>query len=420
MRYRSFERAASLALLRRPTQVLAVFDVDHFRAFRNLHGIAAGDGLLRTLLRRLDLAATALGGIVLRTSTDEFSLLIPAGTNDGDQPPWAEALMAAASQPFTHRGAHLAFSLSLGLAPLASRGNSPVESLRCARLAVTHGKQRGGGTIVSCAARALAEAQGRDALARDIPSAIADGEIVPFYQPVVALRTGQITGMEVLARWNHPVQGLLEPAAFIPLIEAQGMCSALTRALLRQVRQDSRAWPQVWSFAFNVSPNELRTLMGVIEGTYDTPVDMIDPRRIELEVTETALMRDPDLARRVVLGLQPHGIKIALDDFGTGYANFRQLRHIPFGRLKIDKSFITDMLEDPRAEACARAIIDLAHHLGMTAIAEGVETRAIAERLQVMECDHAQGYYYARPMPACEVAWVAPRRRTGKRVGAAA
>jgi EAL domain-containing protein (putative c-di-GMP-specific phosphodiesterase class I) len=204
----------------------------------------------------------------------------------------------------------------------------------------------------------------------------------------------------------HPKHGLLEPIAFIQIAEEHGLCLALTRALLCQVVRDAQDWPTEWNFAFNITPNELLAVLDFIAASQHAGGPRIELQRIELEVTETAMMRDIELARRAVTAMQPSGVRVVLDDFGSGYANFKQLRQVPFGRLKIDKSFITDMRDDPRAEACAQAIIDLAHHLGMTATAEGVECVEVANRLGDMGCDHAQGYHFGRPMPAARIAQI--------------
>jgi diguanylate cyclase (GGDEF)-like protein len=401
---RQLERLAAVALRQAPSQLLVVVDVDHFRAIKNVHGMAAGDALIHALQLRLERAAGAYGGHLARLGVDEFALLAPWTDPARDAHAWATALIGGITAPVPYQGVQVMFSLSTGLARLPEDGKTVADGLRCARLAVSVGKQAGGGRITTCSPGQVAAAQCRDTLARELPAAIAAGEIVPFYQPVVALPGGQIAGMEVLARWRHPQHGLLEPASFIHQAEEQGLCCALTRALLAQVREDARDWPRQWRFAFNTTPNELAAVFGLIDdGGADA---VVGADRIDIEITETALMRDLDKTREIMAVAAPLGLRIVLDDFGTGYCNFQQLRCMPFSRLKIDKSFITDLLEDRRAEGCARAIIDLAHHLGMTATAEGVENAELMSRLIAMGCDHAQGYHFARPVPAGEVNWL--------------
>ena len=403
---RNFERSVSCAMAQRDHQVLAILDVDQFRLFKTLNGMAAADALLRTLSRRLGAAASAVGGNVLRLGADEFAVVVPAARLNASAGKWTRTLLATATSPFAHRGAVLPLSATVGFALLPDHASTMEDALHCARLAVIQGKQAGGGVVTPCTSILREAARGRDELARDLRAAIAGGQIVPFYQPVVALGSSHISGLEVLARWIHPIHGLLLPAVFIPLAEEQGLCQNITRALLVQVQPDARTWPRHWRFAFNTIPRDVIEVLALIEGPESSGPDMIDPHRIELEVTESAVMRDLVASRDLLAAFQPQGVKLVLDDFGTGYANFQQLRQIPFARLKIDRSFIVDMLDDPRAAACVHAIIQLAHHLGMTATAEGVEFEALAERLTAMGCDHAQGYHYAHPMPAREVAWL--------------
>jgi predicted signal transduction protein with EAL and GGDEF domain len=413
---RNFERNVAVAVAQCDAQVLAVLDVDHFRLFKTLHGMSAADALLRILSRRLDVAATALGGSFACLGGDEFVIAVPVKRLAGDPAAWSRALLDEASAPFAYRGESLSFSATLGYALLPDHGNNVDEALHCARLAVGPSKAAGGGLARRCSAIQVQQARGREERARELGAAIQSGQIVPYYQPVISLANGRIAGMEVLARWLHPRHGLLQPSAFIPLAQERGLCRDISRALLRQVQHDQRGWPRSWHFAFNTTPGDVAGVLAFIEGPDISSHDMIDPARIELEVTETAVMRDLAESHDLLAAFGPHGIKLVLDDFGTGYANFQQLRQIPFARLKIDKSFIVDMMADQRAASCVAAIIQLAHHLGMTATAEGVEQEAVADRLAEMGCDHAQGYHYARPMPAAEVAWLidaAPFAKSG-------
>ena len=400
---RNAERVVASAVARAQGYVLAVLDVDQFRLFKNLNGTAAADALLRALCRRLNAAILAMSGNVVRLGADEFALVVPIAGMKRDVFDWTRGILEEASVPFTHRGAELGFSATLGFALLPDQGRTFEAALHCARLAVVKGKQAGGGVCVPCSAVLVEQARARDELARDLRNAITGGQIVPFYQPVMALGTGELVGLEVLARWHHPAHGILLPDMFIPHAEEQGLCRDITRVLFQQTRRHARAWPRHWRFAFNTTPGDLVDVISLIEKPENPTEERIDPSRIELEVTESAVMRDLIARPDLLDSLHPHGVKLVLDDFGTGYANFQQLRQIPFARLKIDKSFIVDMLDDPRAAACVHAIIQLAHHLGMTATAEGVEFAALAERLVAMECDYAQGYHYARPLAASEL-----------------
>jgi len=240
--------------------------------------------------------------------------------------------------------------------------------------------------------------------------ALDHGEFVPFYQPIVALATGEITGMEVLARWNHPEHELLPPDRFIHLMEAEKLCGELSRRLLAQVIEHASAWPPHWSFAFNVSAGQLPALLDFVQRSAPLAALMLDPRRIELEITETMLIEDMDLARHLVNAVHRSGARVVLDDFGTGYANLQHLRALPFDRIKIDRGFVTDLTTSPRTQACVQAMLGLAHSLGATIIAEGVENEATARKLHDMGCDFAQGFHFAPPLPATAVASLAWRK----------
>jgi diguanylate cyclase (GGDEF)-like protein len=400
---RRFNRLVTQALLRDEPYIVAKLDVDNFRAFRSLHGAPAADALVREIGHRLDRAAQAVDGQSARIGADEFALLVPESEIRGGIEAWADSVLAIACGPFLHRDRQLAFSASLGFVHATEQPLTAMDALRCAELAVDRGKQSGGGIALPCSAAQFEQARGRDELYLGLRAAIANGQIVPYYQPIVSLATGLITGMEVLARWQHPLHGTLPPAAFIVAAEDQGLCAALTDALMRGVERESHEWPGDWHFAFNIPPRDVLEVLRSIAMRDQSAADALPPHRIELEVTETAVMRDLAGSRTLIDAIGPSGVKLVLDDFGTGYANFQQLRQIPFSRLKIDKSFVTDMLGDPRGTACVQAIIDLTHLLGMTTIAEGVETADVSERLVAMGCDHAQGYLYARPMPAADV-----------------
>jgi EAL domain-containing protein (putative c-di-GMP-specific phosphodiesterase class I) len=229
---------------------------------------------------------------------------------------------------------------------------------------------------------------------------------VPFYQPIVALATAEIVGMEVLARWNHPERGLLTPDRFIPLMEAELLCAELSLCLLAQVIADAGAWPAHWSFAFNVSAAQLRELPDFVGRA---AAGLMDPRRIELEVTETVPIADMDLACAVMDAVHRGGARMVLDDFGTGYANFRQVRALPFDRIKIDRGFVTGLVTDVRTQACVAAMVGLAHGLDATVTAEGVVDEVTVRKLRDMGCDFAQGFHYAPPVPAAAVAGLAWR-----------
>jgi predicted signal transduction protein with EAL and GGDEF domain len=390
------------AVLAKPEKaVLLKLEVDDFRQLRNLHGSAVMEALLSNITMRLRRLAPP-GAIVATMLAEEFAVLLPCedaaqATREGNR------LLQGLCGTYI-LGAHsLDVSVSAGAALLPGHATTADAALRAGRLALLQAKTAGGrgwrvfNPGMGIAAEALQELQA------ELRGAISGGQIVPFYQPVVSLATNRIVGFEVLARWQHPRRGLLPPDQFIPIAEQQRLCADLTLALLRQVSIDARAWPDDYTFAFNASPTQLRDLLHFVSNPDAMRDTMVDPRRIELEVTETVLIDDMELAREVVRAMHRSGAKVVLDDFGTGYANFFQLRELPFDRVKIDRTFVKDMMISQRTNACVRAMLALARTLGATVIAEGVETEAAAAHLRAMGCDFAQGFHYAPPVAASAV-----------------
>ena len=228
--------------------------------------------------------------------------------------------------------------------------------------------------------------------------------MIPYYQPIVALQDGRLVGLEVLARWQHPTRGLLPPELFIPLAEQMNLTGQITETLMRRVIADARDWPAWLYFAFNVSPGQLRELIGLVRNPPVWPEGMLDPERLEVEVTESALMEDMAVAREVIALLQQRGTRVVLDDFGDGYSNFSHLRALPFDRIKIGRGFVADVAACKRAEACVRAMLALAGSLGIPVVAEGVESAASEARMAELGCRFGQGFHYSEPVAYSGVA----------------
>lgn len=383
-----------------------IIDIDHFRALRAAHGFAAGDRALLELadtLRRL----APPGTFVARIYGDEFAMLVPNADGVTLTALATEICAAAAA------GAAPSFTVSIGGALSPRQGATREAILRAAALALAQAKNAGGNAIRLFEPGLAVAAEARASLRRDMPAALKAGQFVPYYQPIMELATGAVVGFEVLARWQHPTRGLIMPDDFISLAEEQKLCGALSGRLLAQVTQDARQWPAHWNFAFNGSPGQMRELAQLMDRAGEPPADILPASRMELEVTETVLIEDMALARRIADGLHAAGARVVLDDFGTGYANFNHLREIPFDRIKIDKCFVQNMLRDPRTEACVRAMLELARSLDISVVAEGVESQAAEQHLRALGCQFAQGYYYAQPMPARDVRAFSGRALSG-------
>lgn len=398
---RGFRAATETVLCSGQPGGLLIINIDRFSALRVAHGSAISDRLLLAVGRRLAALAPA-GAAAARLDSDEFVLVIPGScrTTASEE---AGRLIALLSRPYVLDGRSLTLALSIGCADLPEHGDGYDRAMRAGLLALRQAKQAGGRCWRLFVPALGSASEMHVSLSRELPAAITSGAVVPYYQPVVDLRSGCVVGHEVLARWQHPRLGVLTPDKFIPIAEEQGLCGELSLCLLRHVIADSRAWPEQWTFAFNAAPSQLAELGDFVGDAARIPRGRLPPSRIEIEVTETTLIENLDTARDAVARLHGSGAKVVLDDFGTGYANLMHLREIPFDRIKIDRSFVTAMLSDPRSEACVRSVLMLGRSLGVSVIAEGVESDDVAARLRDMGCEYAQGFRYAAPLPAALV-----------------
>ena len=242
----------------------------------------------------------------------------------------------------------------------------------------------------------------RDLIERGLRAAIRDGLVQPYYQPLIDLRTRQVVGFEALPRWTHPKLGDVPPDRFIPIAESCGLLGELTDHLLRQAARAACQWPEEVTLSFNVSPSQLRDRTLGLRILSILGEARLSPRRLEIEITESALVRDLEGAQQVLGALRDAGVRIALDDFGTGYSSLYHLRNFKIDKLKIDRSFVANMERDPEGAAFVRALLGLGHGLGMTVTAEGVEQLAQAATLLEHGCEQAQGFLYSRAMPAAD------------------
>jgi EAL domain-containing protein (putative c-di-GMP-specific phosphodiesterase class I) len=275
--------------------------------------------------------------------------------------------------------------------------------MHAAQVALAEVKNAGGGAFRFYSPARCAAERVREKLKDDLRTAVFSNQIIPYYQPIVDLRTGQMVGLEVLARWQHPERGLIMPDLFIPVAEELNLAGHITQTLMRRVVRDARDWPNWVYFALNVSPGQLRELIGLMRQPPVWPEGELDPARLEIEVTESALIDDVEVAREVIGLLQARGTRVVLDDFGLGYSNIFHLRELPFDRMKIDKSFVMDSQTDPRADACVRAMLALGQSLGIEMVAEGIETEEAMRHMAELGCTYGQGYLFSEPVPAGSV-----------------
>lgn len=404
-----------------PRGALLVVDLDRFKEVNDRYGHAVGDRVIRTVAGRL---AEALEphGLLARLGGDEFAAVVDDAHPD-DAVALAHRLLAAVERPVRAEGHEFRLEASVGVASTALGARAPGELMRRADAAMYDAKQAGGGVRLydeEAHARAHAERELRDALAVALDPDGGDrcGRVVVHLQPQVDLADGQVVGAEALVRWEHPERGLLPPGEFLDLAEEHGLMTPLTRQVLDLATREAAAWDRdghALPVAVNLSTSCLEdpALPDLVDAALRRAG--LPPERLVVEITETSLMHDPELAVDVTRRLADRGIGISIDDYGTGYSSLAYLNDLPAAELKLDRSFTARVLADARTRAIVAGTIDLAHHLGLRLIAEGVEDARTHALLRELGCDRVQGYLHGRPVPASEFrGWLAARDRGGR------
>jgi len=396
----AIERAMSQPDDRQDGAALLI-DLDRFKPVNDIHGHALGDAVLCVVAERLK-AAIGRGDTLARIGGDEFAAVVRSDKGSETAMRTAERMITAISEPILVDGIKIEIGATIGIALCRRDGGDAESLLRSADLAMYRAKRDGRGTYASFESSMDAEIQARAALEADLRKAIAQGEIKPHYQPLVSLADIRLIGFEVLARWNHPVKGAIEPAVFIPLAEDTGLIGELSVALLRQACLDARSWPSDLILSVNIAPGQLsdralpQTILGIL-----TELGF-PPGRLEVEITENALVSDLEAAQAVLASLHHVGVRIALDDFGTGYSSLSHLRDLHFDKVKLDRSFVQSM-DDPESAKIVKAVIGLGKSLGLPTTAEGIENADHLEQLRQLDCDVGQGYHLGKAMPAAQV-----------------
>lgn len=399
-------------LQRQPGRCFALLyiDIDRFKPINSLFGHATGDKLLLQAATRLQ-ALVEPGDILARLGGDEFALLRPL-PEAGPETALAERIVQAMAEPFRLEEGPMRTGASVGLVVWGGTAAEPPETLLGqADMALSSAKQRGGGQICRYTPEMSTHIAMRRQLERDLGAAIARGEMFLHFQPLCAAN-GAPRGFEALLRWRHHELGMISPAEFIPFAERSGQIHAIGMFVLEQACRAAAAWPGDLRVAINISAVQLGG-----DGLFDAIKEVLKrtglpPRRLELEITESALIEDAGHVSRLLRDMHGYGLQLAIDDFGTGYSNLSHLRDFCAGRLKIDRSFISGLRGDSDAASIVRAIAGLGRALNMQVLAEGVETEGELRLVRAMGCDEVQGYYLARPMPEVEILpWLAQARR---------
>jgi diguanylate cyclase (GGDEF)-like protein len=398
------EQAITAGRRSEEASAVMLIDLDHFKEINDTLGHHAGDRLLEEVARRLE---HSLGerDTVARLGGDEFGVLLPSLRRPGDANVVARQLLAGLREPFSIEGLTLEVDASIGMACYPAHGTGVETLIQRADIAMYSAKEGGGGHAMF-EPRLDRFSPRRLSLAGGLRSAIQNGEIVLFFQPKAELASNRVTGVEALARWEHPRLGLVGPAEFVPIAEQTGLITPLTSYVLdcalRQVR-DWKDMGQELTVAVNLSARSFLDAQLAVEIPRLLEKYDVDAKLLELEITESMLMLDPGRAQATLERLSRIGLTLSVDDFGTGYSSLANLKRLPVDVIKIDKSFVMDMAIDASDAAIVRSTIDLAHNLGLRVVAEGVESHQAWTRLTELGCDLAQGFYVSRPLPAADL-----------------
>ena len=398
--FRARAAAALEAAARNGTKgAIVLVDLNRFKEVNDTLGHHAGDELLQVFSTRLTEAVRS-DDTVARLGGDEFGLILPGLAQDGVLA-LLDRVSSDLSQEIVLDGIPLTMEASFGVAWYPQHGTTVEEMLQRADAAMYRGK-RGTADVVVYTADATAPHTQWLMIQTELRHALERNELVLHYQPKVSLSDGRICGLEALVRWQHPQRGLLPPSEFLPATEHSGLIKPLTAWVLSQALADQAAWTaagRAWPVSVNVSARNMEAaffpeLVTRLLAEFGTSAD-----RLVLEVTETAMASDAATAVRAVQQLAAHGIRVAVDDFGIGYTSLSQLRTLPVAEVKIDRMFVTDLDHDPHSQAVVRSVIELAHGLGCSVTAEGVETPGVRAWLSAAGCDAAHGYLFSRPVP---------------------
>jgi diguanylate cyclase (GGDEF)-like protein len=376
-------------------------DLDGFKAVNDTLGHHVGDDLLKQVgLRLRDCAGPE--DLVARLGGDEFAVLQRSAASKREVHRLASGLIAAIDQPFDLLGNSISVRVSVGIAVATGHERDWASLMQQADLAVYQAKSDGGGAYRMFDPEMYERAVLRRSTEQHLRKADLDREFEVVYQPIMSMQTKEMLGGEALVRWHHPVRGLVSPAEFIPIAEQCGLMGSIGDWIIKRACCDAARWPDSMMLAVNLSPMQLKSpgfALSVVRMLQDTG---LSPRRLEFEITETALLTDAQTAKVILQQFKDVGVRIALDDFGTGYSSLSHLRSFPIDTIKIDRSFVQEFGISADATAIIKAVVRLAGDLGMTATAEGIETAEQLAQLAAAGCARAQGFHLGRPQSRSE------------------
>ena len=393
-----------------PLAVLCI-DLDRFKAVNDTLGHPVGDALLRLVSQRVG-ECLRHNDLVARLGGDEFAIIQTSGAQPGAARGLAQRLVRALAVPFEIDGHQVMVGASVGLVLAPADGTDPDDLMKKADMALYAAKAAGRGTFAFFRPQMDEQAQRRRGLEIDLRSAVEKRELELHYQPIVGLGQRQVVGFEALLRWHHPVRGMVAPDIFIPLAEDTGLIDSIGEWVLNQAFRQAAQWPPTIGVVVNLSPVQLKS--GNLVATVSAALQRagLAAHRVDLEITESVLLAENSITVATLHRLRGLGVRISLDDFGVGSSSLSYLRSFPFKKLKIDRSFIRDVVGNREAVAIVRAMTTLGKSLDMLITAEGIETEEQYACVRELGCDEAQGYLLSAPRPAAEIeAMLRPERR---------
>jgi diguanylate cyclase (GGDEF)-like protein len=379
-----------------------VLGLDNFKSVNDTLGHGVGDKLLRGVAKRLR-SSLREEDTLARLNSDEFAIVQTGMTRPEDAALLSQRLLDAIADPYLIDGHSVVIGATVGIAMAPGDGEDSEKLLKNADMALSRAKTESRGTFSFFESDMDARAQSRRKIELDLRDAIQNEVLRPYYQPLIDLSTGRITGFEALVRWPHPERGMVSPGEFIPVAEETGLINGVGRLMLRRACMDAALWPDDVRVAVNLSPAQFRVgnLLSIVMDALKQ--SGLPPERLEVEITETVLLEKSDTVLATLHALRTLGLHISMDDFGTGFSSLSYLRSFPFDKIKIDQIFVRDLAANRDAQAIIRSIVSLGQGLGVTITAEGVETEAELSCLRAEGCHEAQGFLFSRARPHDEI-----------------